>query len=76
MFNTFSSQLEVLTIYSERAVVEKQNRYAFYHQSLEFAPLLAPDLGLCLSMEIGILTFPSTNIIPINGEMSVFCVVL
>jgi ATP-binding cassette, subfamily G (WHITE), member 2, PDR len=35
IFNTFSSQLEVLTIYSERAVVEKQNRYAFYHQSAQ-----------------------------------------
>ncbi|RYP43328.1 hypothetical protein DL770_011720 [Monosporascus sp. CRB-9-2] len=35
MFNAFSSQLEVLTIYAERPVVEKQNRYAFYHQSAQ-----------------------------------------
>ncbi|KAF4985237.1 hypothetical protein FGRMN_11255 [Fusarium graminum] len=35
MFNAFSSQLEVLTIYAERPVVEKQNRYGFYHQSAQ-----------------------------------------
>ncbi|OHW94391.1 ABC multidrug transporter [Colletotrichum incanum] len=35
MFNAFGSQLEVLTIYAERPVVEKQNRYAFYHQSAQ-----------------------------------------
>ncbi|PGH10327.1 hypothetical protein GX51_00084 [Blastomyces parvus] len=33
LFNAFGSQLEVLTIYDERPVVEKQNRYAFYHYS-------------------------------------------
>lgn len=35
LFNAFASQLEVLTIYDERPVVEKQNRYAFYHQSAQ-----------------------------------------
>ncbi|KZL66398.1 ABC transporter [Colletotrichum tofieldiae] len=35
MFNAFGSQLEVLTIYAERSVVEKHNRYAFYHQSAQ-----------------------------------------
>lgn len=35
MFNAFASQLEVLTIYAERPVVEKQNRYALYHQSAQ-----------------------------------------
>ncbi|KAM5361174.1 hypothetical protein ACJZ2D_013256 [Fusarium nematophilum] len=35
LFNAFSSQLEVLTVYAERPVVEKHNRYAFYHQSTQ-----------------------------------------
>lgn len=34
-FNAFASQLEVLTIYAERSVVEKHNRYAFYRQSAQ-----------------------------------------
>ncbi|KAI8680770.1 hypothetical protein NCS56_00483000 [Fusarium sp. Ph1] len=35
LFNAFASQLEVLTVYVERPVVEKHNRYAFYHQSTQ-----------------------------------------
>ncbi|PLB46038.1 hypothetical protein P170DRAFT_458215 [Aspergillus steynii IBT 23096] len=35
LFNAFSSQLEVLTLYAERPTVEKHNRYAFYHQSAQ-----------------------------------------
>ncbi|KAH7141746.1 ABC-2 type transporter-domain-containing protein, partial [Dactylonectria macrodidyma] len=35
LFNAFASQLEVLTVYAERPVVEKHNRYVFYHQSAQ-----------------------------------------
>ncbi|KAH8686519.1 ABC-2 type transporter-domain-containing protein [Ilyonectria robusta] len=35
LFNAFASQLEVLTVYIERPVVQKHNRYAFYHQSAQ-----------------------------------------
>ncbi|KAG7139118.1 ABC multidrug transporter C like protein [Verticillium longisporum] len=35
LFNAFASELEVLTLYIQRPVVEKHNRYAFYHQSAE-----------------------------------------
>lgn len=35
LFNAFSGELEVLTLYAQRPVVEKHNRYAFYHQSAE-----------------------------------------
>ncbi|KAF5019292.1 hypothetical protein F66182_8710 [Fusarium sp. NRRL 66182] len=44
MFNAFGSQLEVLTIYAERPVVEKQNRYAFYHQSAQAVASYLCDL--------------------------------
>ncbi|OLN81710.1 ABC transporter CDR4-like protein 1 [Colletotrichum chlorophyti] len=33
--NAFSSALEILTQYSQRPIVEKQRRYAFYHASAE-----------------------------------------
>ncbi|OLN81879.1 ABC transporter CDR4-like protein 2 [Colletotrichum chlorophyti] len=35
LFNAFAGELEVLTLYAQRPVVEKHNRYAFYHQSAE-----------------------------------------
>ncbi|PGH02399.1 hypothetical protein GX51_04707 [Blastomyces parvus] len=35
LFNAFASQLEVLTVYAERPVIEKQHKYAFYHQSAQ-----------------------------------------
>ena len=39
--NAFSSALEILTQYSQRPIVEKQSRYAFYHASAEsFASIL------------------------------------
>ncbi|KAJ5995433.1 hypothetical protein N7481_002410 [Penicillium waksmanii] len=44
LFNAFGSQLEVLTIYAERPVVEKQNRYAFYHQSAQAIASYFTDL--------------------------------
>ncbi|KAF7553146.1 hypothetical protein G7Z17_g3859 [Cylindrodendrum hubeiense] len=35
LFNAFASELEVLTLYHQRPVVEKHHQYAFYHQSAE-----------------------------------------
>ncbi|KAI1843835.1 hypothetical protein JX266_010094 [Neoarthrinium moseri] len=35
LFNAFASQLEVLTVYAERPVVEKHHKYAFYSQSTQ-----------------------------------------
>ncbi|KAI9172716.1 ABC multidrug transporter atrG [Paramyrothecium foliicola] len=44
ILNAFASQLEVLTVYEERPVVEKQNRYAFYHQSAQAVASYLIDL--------------------------------
>jgi ATP-binding cassette, subfamily G (WHITE), member 2, PDR len=39
--NAFASALEILTQYSQRPIVEKQSRYAFYHSSAEaFASIM------------------------------------
>ncbi len=35
LMNAFSSALEILTQYAQRAIVEKQSRYGFYHASAE-----------------------------------------
>ncbi|KAL4821085.1 ABC-2 type transporter-domain-containing protein [Aspergillus spinulosporus] len=35
LLNAFSSALEILTLYSQRPIVEKQSRYAFYHPFAE-----------------------------------------
>ncbi|OHE99417.1 ABC-2 type transporter [Colletotrichum orchidophilum] len=35
LFNAFASEMEVLTLYTQRPVIEKHNRYALYHQSAE-----------------------------------------
>ncbi|KAH7325675.1 ABC-2 type transporter-domain-containing protein [Stachybotrys elegans] len=35
LFNAFSSALEILTQYAQRPIVEKHNRYGFYHPSAE-----------------------------------------
>ena len=31
LLNGFSSYLEILTLYAQRPIVEKQAKYAFYH---------------------------------------------
>ncbi|KAH6708586.1 multidrug resistance protein CDR1 [Verticillium dahliae] len=44
LLNAFASQLEVLTVYEERSIVEKHNRYAFYHQSTQAIASYLMDL--------------------------------
>ncbi|KAK8059169.1 ABC transporter [Apiospora saccharicola] len=44
LFNAFASQLEVLTVYAERPVVEKQHKYAFYSLSTQAIASYVIDL--------------------------------
>ncbi|KAI5864399.1 ABC-2 type transporter-domain-containing protein [Durotheca rogersii] len=44
LFNAFSSQMEVLTLYAQRPIVEKHERYAFYHQAAEAVSSYVTDL--------------------------------
>ncbi|RDL37481.1 putative ABC1 transport protein [Venustampulla echinocandica] len=46
LFNAFSSLLEILALYSQRPIVEKQSRYAFYHPSAESYASVMVDLPL------------------------------
>ena len=56
LFNAFASMLEILTLYAQRPIVEKQSRYAFYHPSAESYASVLVDLPAkiinCISFNI------------------------
>ncbi|RYO87818.1 hypothetical protein DL764_008812 [Monosporascus ibericus] len=77
MFNAFSSQLEVLTIYAERPVVEKQNRYAFYHQSAQAIASYLCDLPYKIAnmFVFNIIVYFMANLRREPGSFFFFCLV-
>ena len=56
LFNAFGSALEILVLYAQRSIVEKQARYAFYHPSAEAFASMLTDLPYkvanCLAFNI------------------------
>lgn len=44
LLNAFGSALEILTLYAQRPIIEKQSRYAFYHPSAEAVASMLTDL--------------------------------
>lgn len=56
LFNAFASILEVMTLYAQRPIVEKQSRYAFYHPSAESYASVLVDLPMkitsCVSFNL------------------------
>ncbi|RDA82442.1 hypothetical protein CP532_4514 [Ophiocordyceps camponoti-leonardi (nom. inval.)] len=44
LMNAFASALEILTLYAQRPIVEKQSRYALYHPSAEAIASMLCDL--------------------------------
>ncbi|KIW02434.1 uncharacterized protein PV09_06248 [Verruconis gallopava] len=44
LMNAFGSALEILTLYAQRPIVEKQARYAFYHPSAEAFSSMLVDI--------------------------------
>lgn len=44
LLNAFGSALEILTLYAQRPIVEKHERYAFYHPSAEAFASMLTDL--------------------------------
>lgn len=56
MFNPFASVLEVMTLYAQRPIVEKQAQYAFYHPSAESYASVLMDLPIkvlgCISFNL------------------------
>jgi ABC-type multidrug transport system permease subunit len=44
LMNAFGSALEILTLYQQRPIVEKQSRYAMYHPSAEALASMLTDM--------------------------------
>lgn len=44
LLNAFGSALEILTLYAQRPIIEKQARYAYYHPSAEAFASMLTDL--------------------------------
>lgn len=70
LFNSFASILEVMTLYAQRPIVEKQSRYAFYHPSAEaFASVLLDvpmKIGGCVSFNLVFYFMTNLNRTPGN----------
>ncbi|EER38850.1 ABC drug exporter AbcA [Histoplasma capsulatum H143] len=73
--NAFGSQLEVLTIYDERPVVEKQNRFAFYHYSSQAIASYLIDLPYKVGnmFVFNIIIYFMTNLRLEAGAFFFFC---
>lgn len=52
LFNAFSSILELMTLYAQRPIVEKQSRYAFYHPSAESYASVLVDLPMKITSTV------------------------
>lgn len=70
LFNAFASILEVMTLYAQRPVVEKQSRYAFYHPSAESYASVLVDLPMkttsCVSFNLVLYFMTNLNRHPGN----------
>lgn len=53
LFNAFASILEVMSLYAERPIVEKQARYAFYRPSAEAYASVLVDVPMKVTGAIG-----------------------
>ncbi|KAJ5895287.1 ZEB2-regulated ABC transporter 1 [Penicillium taxi] len=83
LFNAFASILEVMTLYAQRPIVEKQARYAFYHPSAESYASVLVDLPMkitgCISFNLVFYFMTNLNRHPGNFFfylMVVFSIVL
>ncbi|KAJ1330820.1 ATP-binding cassette subfamily G (WHITE) member 2 PDR [Microdochium nivale] len=77
LFNAFASQLEVLTVYAERPVVEKHNRYALYRQSSQAIASYLMDLPYKTAnmFVFNIVIYWMTNLRREPGAFFFFCLV-
>lgn len=77
LFNAFSSALEILTQYSQRPIVEKHVRYAFYHASAESYASVLVDLPYKISNAIcfNLILYFMTNLNRTPGAFFFFLLV-
>lgn len=52
LLNTFTSMLEIITLYQKRDIVEKHSRYAFYHPSAEALAAMITNMPYKIALTI------------------------
>ncbi|OQD65457.1 hypothetical protein PENPOL_c006G02559 [Penicillium polonicum] len=52
LLNTFTSMLEIITLYAKRDIVEKHSRYAFYHPSAEALAAMITNIPYKIALSI------------------------
>jgi ABC-type multidrug transport system ATPase subunit/ABC-type multidrug transport system permease subunit len=64
LMNAFSSALEILTLYAQRPIAEKHQRYALYHPSAEALASMLTDLPykICNGIMFNLLIYFMTNL--------------
>lgn len=74
LLNAFSSALEILTLYAQRPIVEKQSRYAMYHPFAEAVSSMLCDMPYKISNAIifNITLYFMTNLRREPGAFFVF----
>lgn len=74
LLNAFSSALEILTLYAQRPIVEKQSKYAFYHPFAEAVASMICDLPnkILTSIFFNLVLYFMTNLRRTPGAFFVF----
>ena len=64
LMNAFASALEILTLYAQRPIVEKHDRYALYHPSAEAVASMLCDMPykICNTLVFNITLYFMTNL--------------
>lgn len=64
LMNAFGSALEILTLYAQRPIVEKHQRYAFYHPSAEAFASMLTDMPykICNAITFNLVLYFMTNL--------------
>lgn len=74
LFNTLTATIEILSLYIQRPIVEKQSRYAFYHPSAEAVSSFIVDLPTKVVSALGfnIVIYFLTNLRREPGPFFIF----
>lgn len=74
LFNAMSSALEILTLYAQRPIVEKHNRYAFYRPSAEAVSSFIVDMPVKMvtSIAFNLVLYFMTNLRREVGPFFIF----
>ncbi|PWY72123.1 hypothetical protein BO94DRAFT_476102 [Aspergillus sclerotioniger CBS 115572] len=74
LLNAFASSLEILTLWQQRPIVEKHDKYALYHPSAEAISSMLVDLPwkMIVSVEFNLIIYFMSNLRRTPGHFFVF----